>query len=88
MGTGIDSGGHIGLRSPSVWSLPPAPAVFVSVISVAGGRYIDSGRQDRLNVGRLLWCGHVEPAQAGSRRPDTGDAVPITPICVHPLTLP
>jgi hypothetical protein len=36
MGTGIDSGGHRGLRSPSVWSLPPAPAVFVSVISVAG----------------------------------------------------
>jgi hypothetical protein len=50
-------------------------------------RYIDSGRQDRLNVGRLS-RGQVKPVQAGSRRPDTGEAAPITPICVHPLTLP
>ena len=35
-----------------------------------------------------LSCDHVEPVHAGGKRRDTGDAAPITPICVHQLTLP
>jgi len=35
-----------------------------------------------------LSCDHVEPVHAGGKRRDTGDAAPITPICVHRLTLP
>jgi hypothetical protein len=34
-----------------------------------------------------LSCEHVEPVQAAAGR-NTGDAAPITPICVHRLTLP
>jgi len=36
----------------------------------------------------ILSCGHVEPVQAGRGRRKTRGAVPITPICVHRLTLP
>jgi hypothetical protein len=35
-----------------------------------------------------LLCDHVGPVHAGGKRRDTGDAAPITPICVHRLTLP
>jgi hypothetical protein len=36
----------------------------------------------------ILSCGHVEPVQAGGMRRETRGAAPITPICVHQLTLP
>ena len=99
-GTGIDSGGH---TDPRGCVGPLRRPGQVRWVTVAPAGELIRNRQQLHTIGckrmtgpashgrrvlAILSCGHAEPVQAGSKRPDTGDAAPITPICVHQLTLP